>query len=82
MKGAIFYEGTEEQLQQINRPTGANDPFRYKDISYNQTIPEIDDSENNGGNTGSDTKFSFKTIISWIVSVVNKIVNFVKQLFA
>lgn len=44
---AVFYEGTEAQLQAINRPNKGTitDIFSDADISYNQTIPTVGDSE-------------------------------------
>lgn len=44
---AVFYEGTETQLQAINRPNKGTitDIFRDADISYNQTIPTIGTTE-------------------------------------
>ncbi|MBQ7101020.1 MAG: leucine-rich repeat domain-containing protein [Clostridia bacterium] len=90
---AVFYEGTEEQLQQINRPNKGNieDIFRNANISYNQTIPAIENSSapsnpgnNDGGNDNSngDTGFSIGDIFSWFISFITFIWNFISQLIA
>ncbi len=94
---AIFYEGTEEQLQQISRPNKGTitDIFRDANISYNKTIPEIESSapsdpgNNDGGNdTGNngtdnnDTSFSIGDIFSWFISFLTLVWNFISQLIS
>lgn len=86
---AVFYEGTEEQLQQINRPNKGTiiDIFRDADISYNQTIPTIESSvpsipDNNEGDEDDDAGFDFSSLFSWLISLITIIINFISQTFA
>ena len=80
---ALFYEGTEEQLQAINRPNKGTiiDIFSGANISYNQTIPEIENTEPDDS-PEPDNGFDFSSIFSWIISFVNSIIDFIMQLFA
>lgn len=87
---AIFYEGTEEQLQAINRPNKGTitDIFRGANISYNQTIPSIESStppatEPEPGtepDTGIDYMFDFDTVISWLTAFITSIISLITQL--
>ncbi|MBO5360489.1 MAG: leucine-rich repeat domain-containing protein [Clostridia bacterium] len=90
---AVFYEGTEEQLQQINRPNKGNitDIFRGANISYNQSIPEIENSSSpsqpgnsdDGNDSGNnDISFNIGDIFSWFISFITFIWNFISQLIS
>ena len=85
---AILYEGTEEQLLQINRPDEGTitDIFADGNISYNQTIPEIENNEPSTPDSGEDVEedngFDFGSIFSAIIAFFSSVINFIMQLFA